>query len=611
MNGQPLPKTRPLDAFPDDLAGAGAESMADQSLDAQSSLLRYALILFGVGLPILAWAASFAPDGLWVLASFTIFAINWAAFYAVLDWARRRPEQAASTGIRTRVHVLGGLLWAGAVLQMTGLGLGAGAVSESMLLLALGAGAICVFFSAPNLPALLIVGPAACAPPLAALFLDPSMRPLARIALAATALGFALSLIFNRLLRRLFALADEREVLIGERARSLADAKRLTKSKSDLIATLSHEIKNGLTGVAHVLAAAVGGERAQPSREQLAAALDSAEDLIAVLDATLDTEVAEAGELSLAHAPFDPARLVRDLVLLARPQAYAKALELSVHVDESLAEDGAGGVVGDAVRTRQILANLIGNAVKYTLRGRIEVRVERLADDRVRIEVADTGPGLTTDELTLAFEAFSRIERTCTGVSGAGLGLSLARELATLMGGEVTAESAPGVGSCFRLDLPYDPTVLPARHDDAQFEAIAFSPRQRALKVLVAEDDALGAAMLRGVLEQLGHHVLHARDGRRAYDLAQICEVDLIMLVGRMPEMDGAETARAIRQLAGAAGQTPIMAVIEGDGDEARAVLEAGADQVLRKPVSVSSVARALAAIARDKTAPAEDRAVA
>jgi CheY-like chemotaxis protein len=139
----------------------------------------------------------------------------------------------------------------------------------------------------------------------------------------------------------------------------------------------------------------------------------------------------------------------------------------------------------------------------------------------------------------------------------------------------------------------------------------AGSSRPRSLKVLVAEDDALGAAMLRGVLEQLGHHVLHARDGRRAYELAQICEVDLIMLHGRMPEMDGAQTIRALRALAGPVSRMPIVAVIDGDGEEARAVLEAGADQVLRKPISVSSAARVLAAVARGAPAVIEALAVA
>jgi two-component system, sensor histidine kinase len=259
-------------------------------------------------------------------------------------------------------------------------------------------------------------------------------------------------------------------------------------------------------------------------------------------------------------------------------------------------------VVGDLVRTRQILSNLIGNAVKYTLRGRIEIRVERAAVDRIRVEVADTGPGLAAEELNRAFEPFRRIERTCTGVSGAGLGLSLAKELADLMGGQVTAESAPGVGSCFRLDLPYDVEAIAARGEEPSADVQSL-PRSPALKVLVADEDALGAARLRGLLERLGHHVVHARDGRRAYDLVQICEVDLIMLVGRMPEMDAAEAARAIRALSGPAGQTPIVAVIDGDGDEARAVLDAGADQVVRNPLTVSSAARALAEIARAKAA--------
>jgi signal transduction histidine kinase/CheY-like chemotaxis protein len=605
----PQPSTIRPDPSASDDADLRSGSVAMQSLDAQAALLRYALILFGIGLPIFVWAASFAPDRIWIIGSFIIFAINWSAFYAVVDWARRRPEQQQNLGLRTRVHIMGGLLWAGAVAQISAVAAGAGTESEPILLLALGAGAICVFFSAPSLPALLIVGPAACAAPLFALFADPDMRPTARAALAAAALGFALSLIFNRLLRRLFAFADERETLIRERAESLAISKRLTKSKSDLIATLSQEIKTGLTGVAHVLASAVGGGRGQPSRDQLAAALDAAEDLISVLNATLDTEIAESGQLSLTRLPFDPAKLVRDVVLLHRPQAAAKGIELTVHVEEHLAQASVGGVVGDAVRTRQILSSLIGNAVKYTLRGRVEVRVECPSLNRLRIEVADTGPGLTADELNRAFDAFTRIERTSTGVSGAGLGLSLASQLAILMGGEVSAESAPGVGSCFWLDLPFDPGARVSRLDGTPMDA--GQARPRSLKVLVAEDDALGAAMLRGVLEQLGHHVLLARDGRRAYELAQICEIDLIMLDGRMAEMDGAETIRAIRALDGATGRTPIVAVIEGDGEEARAVIEAGADQVLRKPISVASAARVLAAVGQDTPAMIEALAVA
>ena len=152
-----------------------------------------------------------------------------------------------------------------------------------LLVAALGAAAICVFFSAPNLPALLIVGPAACAAPLIALFLNPATRPLGNAALAATALAFALS---DDLQPPAAAACSPWPMSASffdhtERARSLADAKRLTKSKSDLIATLSHEVRTGLTGVAHVLASAAGGGRAQPSRDQLTARWTPPKDLIA------------------------------------------------------------------------------------------------------------------------------------------------------------------------------------------------------------------------------------------------------------------------------------------------------------------------------------------
>jgi signal transduction histidine kinase/ActR/RegA family two-component response regulator len=582
-------------------ADAAAKSAALQSLDAQTALLPYALAFFGVSLPIFAWACSFAEDRPWMSASLAIFAINWAAFYANIDWMKRHPERISDVGLRTRVHILGGLLWAAALTQITIVGMGAGPARDSMLLLAVGGAAACVFFSAPNLAVLLIVGPAASAAPLLALCGDPSSRPMGRLALAAIALVMALSLILNRLFRRLFALASEREILVEERARSLDEAERLAKSKSDLVATLGHEIRNGLTGVAHVLSAAGGGGRSAPTRQQMNAALSSAQDLIAVLNATLDTVAAESGDLTLEHRAFDLPGLARDVAQVLRPQAAAKGLELAVHVDDALAAAGAGAVVADAARTRQILTNLLGNAVKYTVRGRIEVRLDQLGADRVRLEIADTGPGLSTEELEIAFQPFQRIARTGAGVPGAGLGLSLSRRLAHLMRGEVSAESALGVGSCFRLDLPFDPT--------ARFESPALVSEQtgdeplrqiRGMRVLIAEDEPLDTAMLRTALEQLGHHVLHAHDGRRAYDLAQICDVDLIMLDGQMPEMNGPDAARAIRGLSGASGRAPILAVIGGDAEEAGAFLAAGVEQVLRKPVTVANVARAIAAAIRE-----------
>jgi len=586
-----------------DVVPAGAHSEAEaltlQALDAQQALLPQALGVFAACLPFYVWAGSYAADSEMMAATFSVFAINWGAFYSIVNWLKR-PE-AQNVARRQRIQILGGLLWAGAVAQIAAMGANAGAASQTIMMIAAAAAVICLFFTAPSLASLLIVGPAAMAGPLVAMLLCADSHQDAVIAWGAFALAFLLALLMNRNLRRQFMLAADRERLSEERQRSLAEAERLARSKSDLVATLSHEIRNGLTGVAHVLAAAAGQNgRAAPSREQLGAALAAANDLIAVLNATLDTETAQAGRLTVDAAPFDPVRLLRELSAQARPQATAKGLEFSVYVEPELEGRRAGATVADAVRVRQVISNLLSNAVKYTVRGRIEARLERRGDNRLVIAIADTGPGLTPDELAIAFEPFKRVARTGAGVPGAGLGLSLSRQLVKLMGAALSVDSAVGVGSCFTLELPFDPAALIAL-DDEDDGSILDGPD--GLRVLMAEDDALNAAMLRGVLEQLGHKVVHAQNGKRALELARVVDFDAIVLDGRMPEMDGPEVARAIRGLDGPARNTGIVAVIGGDADEARACLDAGADTVMRKPVTVSGVARALAEIAQRSAA--------
>ncbi len=573
----------------------GGESVALQSLEAQRGLLPYALALFAVSLPIYVWAGSFAANSVLMTATFAVFAICWGAFYFTVDWLRQ--DDAADLARRQRVQILCGLLWSGACAQIAALADGAGPAREPLLMIAVAGAVACFFFTAPVLPALLVVGPLAAAWPLVALFSRAESRPEAVLAWGAVALTLALCLILNRLLRGQFTMAAEREALIAERAASLEKAEKLARSKSDIVATLSHEIRNGLTGVTHVLAAAVGqGGRAAPSREQLAAALDAANDLVSVLNATLDSETAGAGRLNLDREPFDPVRLTRDLVLLNRPHAAVKGVELAIHVDPALENSARGAVVADATRTRQVLSNLIGNAVKYTVRGRIEARIELRDGGAIAIAVADTGPGLSADELEQAFEPFRRIERTGAGIPGAGLGLSLARQLATLMDGALHGQSALGVGSCFTLELPWTPDAEVEVDESADAAMVVpTTPSARPLRVLVAEDDALNAAMLRAILEQLGHQVVHAHNGKRAFELARLAEFDLLMLDGRMPHMDGPQTAAAIRALDTPIASAPIIAVIGGDADEARECLDAGADAVLRKPVTVAGVARAVA----------------
>lgn len=590
----------------------GGQSVTQQALDAQAALLPYALAVFAISLPFYVWAGSHAENAVWMTGTFALFAAAWGAFYAAVGWIKR-PDTVDNLKMRGNIQIGSALVWSLAVGQIAAFANGAGPAREPLLMISVAAAVVIIFFAAPWLPSLLIVGSAAAAGPLIVLFMHPETKELANTAWGGVALAMALALIFNRVLRRQFALAAEREVLIAERAGNVEAARRLARSKSDLVATLSHEIRNGLTGVVHVLAAAAGRNgRGAPSREQLVAALDAANDLIAVLNTTLDAETAESGRLSVETRPFDAVALVRDLVLLNRPAAAAKGLELALHVDPDLALAQTGAAIADVHRVRQIVANLLSNAVKFTLRGRVEARIERTAAGRLLVEIADTGPGLAADEMERAFEPFLRVERTSAGTSGAGLGLSLSRHLARLMGGDLTAHSAVGVGSCLRLELIYDPAAEIERETFSAEEEEAEPTDPRRLRILIAEDDALNAAMLRAVLEQLGHQVVHAVDGRRAVELARVVEFDLLMIDGRMPHLDGPQTIAAVRALETAVARAPIIAVIGGDADEAKECVDAGADAVLRKPVSVNAVARAVAdAVAADRRAPPRARAIA
>jgi signal transduction histidine kinase len=564
--------------MPDTPDAAPPRSM--RALDAQAELLPYAIGFFAIALPIFVWAGAYAEDAVFMSAIFVQFSLNWAGFYAVVNRLGRKAKAPLELATRTRLHVAGGLLWALATAEIAVFAMNAGAVRPVLLAMDVAAAVACCFFAAPSLTSLMIVAPAAAAGPLTGFFLSGD-RSAIGAASGALAMAMALCLVLNRILRRQFALAAEREALMAQHAASLAMAERLAVSKSQILATLSQEIRNGLTGVTHVLAAAVGGGRAAPSREQLSAALGAASDLLEALNATLDSESASAGKLALERRPFDPAALARSIALQWRPRASAKTLELSVHVDEGLGP--AGAAVGDPARVRQILSSLLGNAIKYTSRGRIEARVLPVGRDRVRFEVVDTGPGLTPEELERAFEPFSRVERVGLGLPGAGLGLSLSRELARLMGGEVSAESAVGVGSRFWFDIPYDPAARPEEDlaaDASQLAAGAAAPA-RGLRVLLSEPDALSAAMLRAAIEQLGHQVVHTNDGARAAELAGLCQFDLVLADGQTPPP---------------AGDAPVIALIGEEVLDGEAGLSTGFDQVLRKPATVATLARAIAA---------------
>ncbi len=579
-----------------DAPAPAEEPIEARARKAQAELLPYALGFFAVALPVFVWGAAHAADAVWMSALFAQFSLNWAGFYFAVNRYGPNAEHPAGPRLKAVLHLLASLSWAVAVAEIAIFGAFAGPVRPVMLAMDVAAAVACLFFSSPWLLGLLLTFPLAASAPVLAFALTGD-KGGAAAALGAVFLAMALCMIMNRMLRRQFALAAEREQLISDRAASLQDAERLATSKSQILATLSHEIRNGLSGVTHVLAAAARGGRGAPSREQLSAGLQAANELLEVLNATLDTETVGAGRLAVAKRPFDAARLARSTALLIRPKAAAKGLELVIHIDEALVA-GKGAAVGDPARVRQVISNLIGNAIKYTARGRVELRVLRPAEDRLRFEVADTGPGLSAEELERAFEPFSRIDRVGLGVAGAGLGLSLSRELARLMNGDVSAESALGVGSRFWLELPFDPAAAPADAADQPDDMDAGAPAQsvRSLRVLLVEDDSLTAAMTRAVLEQLGHQVVQAQDGQRALELAEFCPFDLTVVGGQLPALSGPGGGAYVGGLSTATQGAPIIGLVGGDSGDAEICLAVGIDQVLRKPVTVAGVARAIAA---------------
>ena len=254
--------------------------VGEQGMKAQAALLPLALLAFGVCLPVFVWVAGHAANAQWMSTAFTTFAIGWGAFYGIVNWLKT--EAATDLRRRARVQIMGGLVWALAIAGLAAFAHFAGPVRETLLLLILGAAMVCVVFTATWLPSLLLVAPVAIAGPLIALFLHPEDQRLAQLALAAAALSLALALLVNRILRHQYVLVAERETLLAERAEQAEAARRFARVKSELVDTLSDELRDGLTGVAHVLAAAARG-RAAPSRQQIGVALDSVNDLLAIV----------------------------------------------------------------------------------------------------------------------------------------------------------------------------------------------------------------------------------------------------------------------------------------------------------------------------------------
>ncbi len=377
-----------------------------------------------------------------------------------------------------------------------------------------------------------------------------------------------------------------------EQARTAADAANLAKSR--FLAAMSHEIRTPLNGVLGMAAALGQGHLTQSQRKKVEVIDQSGTALLAVLNDLLDLSKVEAGKLELERTPFELERVVGGAEALFGGRAKEKGLSFSVSVDE----DARGVYDGDPTRVRQVLHNLIANAVKFTDEGSVRVRVSREATDvagvaRLAFTVQDTGVGIEPDALARLFTPFQQADSSMTRrFGGTGLGLAISRQLAELMGGSIEATSAPGEGSTFTFSAPFDEwgdRRLVEPTDVMGPEAVDASARSNApMRILAAEDNTQNRVVLEALLEPSGADVTFVEDGRQAVNAWADSRFDLILMDIQMPEMNGLEATRAIRTRETREGRerTPIVALTANamthQVDEYLAV---GMDGVIAKPI--------------------------
>jgi len=411
----------------------------------------------------------------------------------------------------------------------------------------------------------------------------------------------------------------EQALVAAEKSREEAVA--ADQAKSTFLATMSHEIRtpmNGVLGMMDVLEAE--GLRESQTRS-VATMRDSAHALLRIIDDVLDFSKIEAGALALEETPFSLTGLVDSVVATFRPQAERKGLSLVAAV----APGSTDILIGDPTRVRQILFNLLGNALKFTERGgaMIRARTEPMGDGRshVVLTVSDTGIGMNDSQQARLFQPFSQADSSTTRrYGGTGLGLSIVRRLAQLMGGDVTVESAPGAGSTFTVILelvaaPADSPLVDLPLVDQPIESLPASPRLAGNNVLVVDDHPINREVLVRQLQALGVGADSAADGREGLKAWRAGRYDIVFADVHMPLMDGFEMTAEIRRLEAAdvRSRTPIVAVtanaMAGEDERCRA---AGMDGYLSKPVSLQRLRATLQRWLRGagSDAPAIDRAV-
>ncbi|MDP1826990.1 MAG: ATP-binding protein [Archangium sp.] len=372
----------------------------------------------------------------------------------------------------------------------------------------------------------------------------------------------------------------------GMRIETLARLEAASRARTIFLANVSHEIRTPMNGVLGLTELVLAGPLSGEQRQKIELVKRSGETLITLIDDLLLVTRAESGRLVLSPAPLLIGKVVADVVELFAPVAHEKRLSLKATIDPGV----PSRVELDGVRWRQVLTNLISNALKFTERGEVAVRLEANAG-RLVLTVKDEGMGIDPRVMARLFRPFEQADDSTTRrFGGSGLGLALSRQLVEAMGGTLTVTSESGRGSLFTVDVP-----LVNAPDEPVSEPIAPDVQHSTRPVLVVDDNPINLLVARGLVERAGFTVQVARNGREAVDAVLRHEFALVLMDCQMPEMDGLEATRLIR--AGPChAATPIVALTaSGLPEELAACRDAGMDDCLVKPVSLAMLRRALA----------------